>query len=161
VCIIQQADAPGVEQPLLQDTLALMRMLNELALVVTEALQQITATLVQYISAKRLEEISIQMKRRLSDLELLILMAEQHPSIPDSETPDLENILSDLQRQAKRIGEEEKRNHLEILFQLATRATTELSALTQISAAERASEVEAIQTVSRRCLEALASAPKA
>jgi len=70
------------------------------------------------------------MKHRLSDLELLILMAEQHPGIPDSDTPDRENILSDLQRQARHIGEEEKRNHLEILFQLATRATTELSALT-------------------------------
>jgi len=57
--IIQQAEGSTLEQSLLQNTLALVRMLDELALVVTEALQQITATPAQYISAEWLEEISI------------------------------------------------------------------------------------------------------
>ena len=50
--------------------------------------------------------------------------------------------------------------HLDILVQLASQATRDLAALAELSAAERVTALQAVHTVSRRCLEVLAAKPK-
>ena len=155
--VLRHNETSTMKQLLVRDTEHLLVLLDQLAAVVEVALQQITATPVQSISAERLQKITTQMQGHFADLELLVQAAEQHPDIPESSTPDLEAIMADLRDQLRDIEANRRRAHLDVLVQLASQATRDLAELTELSAADRTAAVEAIQTVGRRCLETLST----
>ena len=150
--VLSQGEDSGAKQRLLQESQALLLLLNQLALVVAQALQQITATPVQRISGERLDDIARQMNGSLSALEDLVIRAEQDPDVSRSILPGLESILTEVHAQTRRVAAERLQGQVEILRQLAVQAITDLAGLQQISMTQRA---EGLESVSRTVHSAL------
>ena len=152
ITVLHHAEDSDAKQRLLQDSLTLLLLLDQLALIVTQALQQITATPVQRISAERLDDIASQMTGYLSQLETLVIRAEQDPEIPQSSTPGLEDILTELRSQVSRVAAERHQGQIDTLRQLAVQAITDLTKLRQTPTTQR---TEGLQLISRTVLSAL------
>jgi hypothetical protein len=147
----QAADSEG-QRHLLQDSQHLLLVLEELSAVVTSALQQITATPVQSISARNLDDIAIRMQRHLSALETLIATAEESPVIPEESTPALKAILATLRARIAQIATEQRRGHLATLSQLTVQAASELASYEGAPEADRFMELKTVVTELQRQL---------
>jgi len=155
ITVLSQEQDSDAKQRLLQESLTLMMMLNQLALIVTQALQQITATPVQRISAERLDDIASQMSGYLSTLESLLLKAEQDPDVSQSVLPRLESILTELHSQNRRIAAERQQGQIDTLRQLTVQSITDLVSLEQIPATQRVEGLESISRAVHSALETL------
>lgn len=155
IALLQEGEDTGAKQRFLQDGLSLLLLLDQLALAVTQALQQITDTPVQRISAERLDDIARQMNQHLAALETLVSQAEKDPGIPEDTTPGLEDILAGLREQLGRVARERQQGQVQLLTQLALQAATDLSELRQLPAGQRAAALEQIDLAVRGALDTL------
>jgi hypothetical protein len=142
--LLELAGDSEEQQRLLQGSQLLLLVLEELSAVVTGALQQITATPVQSISALQLDDIAGRMQRHLSALETLIAAAEESPVIPEDSTPALEAVLADLRVRIAQIAAEQRQGHLMTLSQLITQAASNLAHYEGVSRADRVMELKTV-----------------
>lgn len=155
ITVLNQGEDSAAKQRLLEETQSLLTLLNQLALIVAQALQQITATPVQRISAERLDDIARQMNGYLSALEALVIRAEQDPDVPQSSLPGLESILTELHSETRRVAAERRQGQVETLRQLAVQAITDLARLQQIPTTQRAEGLESVSRTVHSALEDL------
>ncbi|WP_425148715.1 hypothetical protein [Deinococcus sp.] len=142
----EQSQASQAVRQLLLESEQQVLYLEQLASIVTTALQQITATPVQRISAEVLQDIASRMHRQLGALNQLIASVRESLALPAAATPDLEAIQLTLQTELERIAQGERQGHLATLVQLAQKACSDIAAQREVADQDRVAALQEVLT---------------
>lgn len=142
--LLQNSGNTQALNTLLDESQQQLLILHELAGIVTQALQQITATPVVRVSVQVLEDIANRMHQRLYALNRLVERIELSPAVPDSATPGLEAVLAALEAELLRIRHAEHEGRLQTLIELACQAIQDISAQEPSEAEDRRAALNTI-----------------